>query len=755
MANNNVTFTFRIKNAFGRGLTALRNGFSNLRNNMLKSKIATNALSVAFGVGLASAVRKLKDAIVGTIAATAALEKQLANVKTLLSPEDVAKYGKELENTAKEALKLGFSIEDTGKAMFDTISAGVKAGKATEFFRQAQRLAIGGVTDIGIAVDGLTSVMNAYGRENFDATKASNVFFTAQKDGKTTVAELASSIGQVAPVAAKVGVSFEETASALSTLTTSGVRTDLAVTGLKAALSGLASPSEDARKAMRKYGIPVGVAELKSKGFGFALKKINEAFLENNDSITKLFPNIRAFLAVAGLTEGALDRYDNTLNKTRTDTTSLTNAVKTQTDTLDFQWNALKGTIKTISISIMGEFVPALKWLTKTMKQTADFWSKTFGKLFGKQKTEIEETTDSIAALTAEYNALQSMQFKGIGISKNRLKVIKAGIDIEIAKLKKLKQAQADANKESAKGVGAKAPGAPVAKPKVSDTELRAALKDFAKREQALKTHRDALTEISKAKNQEDLDELREQFQRERDLNVEELERQKEFLDEKNLLTLEKKQELDAAIEATDTEHKARLKALDDAETSGKIKKGKILSVLESKRSKQLQGHFNTIASLQNSHNAALAAAGKAAAIANATMTTAAGVARALMDFPFPASIAIGGLVAVAGAAQIASIAGVQFATGTADVPRDMAATVHQGEIIVPKTFADSLRTGDLSLSGRGENTTNNDNAVNVNISVQGSVIGGTPTEIAREIHNMISKDISAGTLIKFPTEGA
>ena len=139
----------------------------------------------------------------------AKFEKSLTNVYTLLDKGTFNKFGKDLEKGALATMKkFGFGIEDTNKALFDTISAGVGAGDAIKFMDVAGKLAIGGVTNISTAVDGLTSVMNAYGIENFDATKAANTFFTAQKFGKTTVEALANSIGQIAPIANSAGMSF-------------------------------------------------------------------------------------------------------------------------------------------------------------------------------------------------------------------------------------------------------------------------------------------------------------------------------------------------------------------------------------------------------------------------------------------------------------------------------------------------------------------------------------------------------------------
>lgn len=61
------------------------------------------------------------------------------------------------------------------------------------------------------------------------------------------------------------------------------------------------------------------------------------------------------------------------------------------------------------------------------------------------------------------------------------------------------------------------------------------------------------------------------------------------------------------------------------------------------------------------------------------------------------------------------------FADGTSNIPSNMLANVHKGEMIIPKTFAESLRNGDMALSGgRGMG---GEGAQVININVQGSVI--------------------------------
>lgn len=83
--------------------------------------------------------------------------------------------------------------------------------------------------------------------------------------------------------------------------------------------------------------------------------------------------------------------------------------------------------------------------------------------------------------------------------------------------------------------------------------------------------------------------------------------------------------------------------------------------------------------------------------------------------------VAIGtGVAELAGkiGSGIASFFG--FADGTSNIPYDMVANVHKGEGVVPATFMDSIRSGELTLSGNSG--TSSGSITNYYITVEGSV---------------------------------
>lgn len=85
--------------------------------------------------------------------------------------------------------------------------------------------------------------------------------------------------------------------------------------------------------------------------------------------------------------------------------------------------------------------------------------------------------------------------------------------------------------------------------------------------------------------------------------------------------------------------------------------------ILKSEQTARLQNTLETISTLQNAHDKRLVILGKAAATANIIVNTAVGISEAWKLGPILGPI-LAPLVALAGAVQLATVAGVQFAEG-------------------------------------------------------------------------------------------
>lgn len=95
------------------------------------------------------------------------------------------------------------------------------------------------------------------------------------------------------------------------------------------------------------------------------------------------------------------------------------------------------------------------------------------------------------------------------------------------------------------------------------------------------------------------------------------------------------------------------------------------------------------------------------------------------------------------------------FDTGSTFVPQDMPAMVHKGETIVPRTFADGIRSGELALVGRNSQggATGGCSPVYVTVNVGGSVL--SERDLVDAVHRGIADGISSRRLDPLPAGAA
>ena len=78
---------------------------------------------------------------------------------------------------------------------------------------------------------------------------------------------------------------------------------------------------------------------------------------------------------------------------------------------------------------------------------------------------------------------------------------------------------------------------------------------------------------------------------------------------------------------------------------------------------------------------------------------------------------------------------------GSWSIPEDQMAVVHQGEIIVPRTFSEGIRRGELSLSSNG-NVSKSESPLYVTVNVGGSVV--TENQLIDSVYDGIRKGINS-----------
>jgi len=236
--------------------------------------------------------------LVATVKQSQNFALQMARVHTMLQKGDISAFTEDVRELSAE---LGLTKDELARGLYQVLSAGVPRENAIEFLTVASRAAVAGVTDVETAVDGLTTVTNAYGRANLSVQRASDIMFATIYKGKTTFPELSQFIGQLTGLAAKAGISFEELGGAIASVAKQGIQTDKAVVGLRQAIVNLLRPSTELGELYEKMGT-TGGEMLKRHGIVGSLNLIEEAAGGNIDAIVQFVQNMRAIPAVLALT---------------------------------------------------------------------------------------------------------------------------------------------------------------------------------------------------------------------------------------------------------------------------------------------------------------------------------------------------------------------------------------------------------------------------------------------------------------------
>jgi len=180
--------------------------------------------------------------------------KKIAEIATLVPKMGLKKVEKQFGDLAFTiSNKYGIATTDVLEGMYQAISAGVEpTKKALEtFLSTSAQSAVGGVSTITEAVDGITSVLNAYGKETISTTEIVDSMFTAMKAGKTTIPEISQFLFQAVPVASKLGISFDEVMGSLVTITKQGAPTRIAMSRISRAFDELSTTGGKVDKVFR------------------------------------------------------------------------------------------------------------------------------------------------------------------------------------------------------------------------------------------------------------------------------------------------------------------------------------------------------------------------------------------------------------------------------------------------------------------------------------------------------------------------
>jgi len=321
------------------------------------AKVTGAAIKTSFAVG-AAGIAAVTAATVKAVDAAADYQTAFAKTSTLL--KDGTDFKAYSDSIISLSNKTGVAAEELTETVYSAISAGVDQAEAVEFAGTAAKLAAGGFTDSATAVDVMTTALNAYGKESgLTADTVSNLLITTQNLGKTTVGELASSVGKVIPIASAYGVEMDNLSAAYAQLTAGGIATAEAGTYLKSMLNELGDSGSTVTEVLKKQtGKSFAELTAEGKSLGDVMAILGESVGGDAGAFNELWSSSEAGVGALSLLNGGADAYNATLEEMRSQTDATDKAYGTMTDTFEHQIEVIKNLGQNALISIGSEVLP-------------------------------------------------------------------------------------------------------------------------------------------------------------------------------------------------------------------------------------------------------------------------------------------------------------------------------------------------------------------------------------------------------------
>jgi len=256
--------------------------------------------------------------------------------------------------------RTGKAATELAEAQYQAISAGVNSAKSAAFVETAAKAAVGGFTDTTTAVDGLTTVLNAYGLQAEEATRISDQMLMAQNYGKTTFGEMAGYLGQVIPIASALSMSTDDLFASIAALTKQGIPTSQAMTGIKAALANVLKPAAKASELAEQLGLDFSSSALQAKGWAGFLADVTDKTGGNQEAMATLFGSVEALNTVMALTKNGGADLAAAIEAVGDSAGATEDAFAKMSQALGFRFNAVKNRGINALIAIGDAFAPVL-----------------------------------------------------------------------------------------------------------------------------------------------------------------------------------------------------------------------------------------------------------------------------------------------------------------------------------------------------------------------------------------------------------
>lgn len=329
-----------------------------------ESGLSAKASMLALTAALSGTAKAMQEVAQWAVNASTQFESAFAKTTTIMDQTAVS-----TEDMRAAILDLstatGMAATDVAEAVYQAISGSIDTADAISFVNQANMLAVAGFTSLTNATDVLTTAINAYGLSASATAGISNVLIQTQNMGKTSVDELANSMGRAIATASAFGVNLENVAASYVEITRNGIATAEATTYLSSMLNELGDVGSTVGKILQEVTGET-FAQLMADGYslGDIMQILSDSVNGSADAFMNLWSSQEAGKAANAIMTQGIEDFNAVVAQMSREMEGATNttqaAYETMTATSEFINARFQTALTNLGIAVGDQLTPVL-----------------------------------------------------------------------------------------------------------------------------------------------------------------------------------------------------------------------------------------------------------------------------------------------------------------------------------------------------------------------------------------------------------
>ncbi len=304
------------------------------------------------------------------------LDESMRNIQSVggQTEEELQALSDLFVDMSTDITKTTDSAQNLADAFYDIQGSGFEGADALKILEAATMAASAGLTETSVAAEGITAVLNSYGKTAEEAAHISDLMFMTVDRGVGSFEELTSSMSNVVGTSATLGVAFDETSAAIATMSKQGLSFSEATVSLNQVMLAFIKPSEEMAAAIADLGYESGESMIEALGLSGAMAALEEHTGGGATAMSGLFGNVRALRGALALTGEGASMFAEDLAAMSDSAGRTAEAFGVQTESFAAQWASFQNNLQAMAIEIGQIIIPVLNKLIQEFLIPAITW---------------------------------------------------------------------------------------------------------------------------------------------------------------------------------------------------------------------------------------------------------------------------------------------------------------------------------------------------------------------------------------------